>query len=436
MHRVLARRSVVVLLAAAGLVGAGGAVGVRAPAGVVGAVRTAGTGPADRLAASIARAQEHLRRAPGDWVAWAGLGIAYVERARITTDPTYYPKAQGAVERSLALRPHDNAEALVARAALANARHDFTAARRDARAAATVNPFDADAFAALADAETQLGHVEAATIAVQRLLDLRPGLSAYARASYDLEQRGQIAVANELMRQALAAALDPHDVAFCRNQLGDLAFNGGDLAGAEREYRAGLIADPSSMPLRRGRARAAAATGNLPIALAGYAELTRQAPTPTYLLEYAELLRLAGRDRDATAQVELARAAYQVFIANGGVDGLTGAALGEAANRPGEAVAAAQAEWARRQHADVADALGWALHLAGRDTEALGYARRAAGSGARSAGYAYHLGLIELALGDRAAARADLSRALQLNPYFSPLGAPLARQALAGLASS
>src|SRR5262245_16273559 len=120
MHRVNARRAAVVLLAVAGLVGAGGIFGVRAPAGPAGAVHPAGTGPADRLAASIARTQEHLRRVPGDWTAWAGLGVAYVERARITTDPTYYPKAQGAVERSLALRPHDNTEALVARAALAN----------------------------------------------------------------------------------------------------------------------------------------------------------------------------------------------------------------------------------------------------------------------------------------------------------------------------
>nr|BFE72957.1 hypothetical protein GCM10020092_062580 [Actinoplanes digitatis] len=42
----------------------------------------------------------------------------------------------------------------------------------------------------LADAHTQLGDAAAATAAVQRMLDLRPGLAAYARASYDLEQRG------------------------------------------------------------------------------------------------------------------------------------------------------------------------------------------------------------------------------------------------------
>jgi tetratricopeptide (TPR) repeat protein len=403
--------------------------------GGTGTHRTVDGPPVDRLAESIARAQDHLRRVPGDWVTWAALGVAYVERARVTADPTYYPKAEGAARRSLDLRPDGNPDALVALGALANSRHDFSAARRYATAAIAVNAYDADAYAVLVDAQTQLGDTAAATGSVQRLLDLRPGLSAYARASYDLEQRGRVEQATELMRAALAAAVDPHDIAFCRNQLGDLAFATGDLATADREYAAGLMADPSSMALRRGRARLAAARGNLAPALASYAELTRRAPTPSNLLEYAELLRVAGRDDDARSQVELARAAHALFTANGGVDGLTGVALAASANLPDDAVREARAEWTRRQHADVANALGWALHLAGRDSEAVRYARRAVGTGARSADYAYHLGLIELSLGDRRAARDHLARALEVNPYFSPLGAPLARRALAGLAT-
>ena len=120
----------------------------------------------------------------------------------------------------------------------------------------------------LADAYTQLGDAAAATAAVQRMLDLRPGLAAYARASYDLEQRGRLAEATDLMRRALDAAVDPADIAFCRNQLGDLAWHAGDLAGAEREYAAGLAADPSYRPLLRGRARVAAAQGRIDAAIA------------------------------------------------------------------------------------------------------------------------------------------------------------------------
>jgi tetratricopeptide (TPR) repeat protein len=314
--------------------------------------------------------------------------------------------------------------------ALANARHDFTAAADWARKALRTNPYSAEAYAVLADAETQLGHPEAATGAVQDLLDLRPGLSALTRASYDHEQHGRTTEATGLMRQALAAAFDPADVAFCRYQLGELAWHSGDLAGAEREYTATASGYP---PLLQGRAKVAAAQGRQGEALAGYAELTGRSPTPGYLLEYAELLEAAGRGAEAEAQRALADATHRLLTDNGGADDLTGAAIALARSRPTEALAMARREWQRRQFAEVADMLGWALHTNGKHAEALRYARRAEVLGVRDARYAYHLGMIELALGDRAAARRDLARALDINPYFSPLDAPAAARTLAGL---
>ncbi len=394
--------------------------GPAAPAGPVG----------DRLTAGIARAQERLRLVPKDWRTWAVLASQYVEQARVSADPTYYPKAEGAAQRSLALRPDDNVEALIALGALAGARHDFAAARDTAQRALAVDGYSADAYGVLADAQTQLGNAGAATDAIQHMLDLRPGLAGYARGSYDLELHGRLDDATALMRRALDAAVDPHDIAFCRNQLGDLAWQRGDLSGAQREYTAGLAADPTSVALRHGQARLDAAAGRTDAALTGYADFTRRAPTPGNLLEYAELLRVAGRTADADAQLALASAAQQLFAANGGQDGLAAAGLAIATGHPADAVAAARDEWARRQHVDVADTLAWALHLDGKDTEAMGYAQRVAATGARNASYAYHLGAIEAALGQRDAARTDLGRALATNPYFSPVDAPAAKALL------
>jgi tetratricopeptide (TPR) repeat protein len=423
------RRTAVVAGIAAAL-GATALAAVLAPAGTPPTTTpaVAAAAPAD----PIARARERVRLVPGDWRAWAVLAVAYVERGRTTGDPTNYPRADEAVRRSLAVRPTGNGEVLVAQGALANARHEFAAARRFALDATKLNGYDADAYAVLADAETQLGNVAAATAAVQRQLDLRPGLSAYARASYDLELRGKVTEAADLMRQALEAAVSPADIGFCRVQLGDLAWHAGDLAGATGQYDTGLAADPGSIALRRGKARADWAAGRRKAALAGYADITRRAPTPSYVLEYAELLRAAGQDAEAGAQLELAVAGHRLFTEAGGVDGLTGTALALAAGDPVNALKEARAEWSRRTHADVADNLAWALHHAGRDAEALRYARTAVGSGAKSATYLYHLGVIELGLGRTGAAKADLTAALRLNPYFSPTDAPLARTLLAG----
>jgi tetratricopeptide (TPR) repeat protein len=437
--RIRPRSAAVVVGTALALVLIGGVIGARSStsdsrrqtAGTEAATR-----PADRLAATISRAQDRLRAVPGDYPTWAALGTAYLEQARITADPSYYPKAEGALRRSLEVRPDGNDQALTGLGALANARHDFAGAKDLAQRALRINAYSADAYAVLTDAETQLGNPSTATDAVQHLLDLRPGLAAFTRASYDLELHGRTADAQDLMRQALDAAVDRADIAFCRYQLGELAAQAGNLDEAESQYAAGIAADPDYLPLLLGRARLAAARGQLDAALTGYVDVTRRTPTPAAFLEHAELLRFAGRETEATQQLALATAAQQLFTANGGTDDLTGAALALADHRPADALRMARQEWQRRQFLDVADTLAWALHANGNDAEALTYAQRTGALGTRNAKYAYHQAMIELALGDRAAARRDLTRALDINRYFSPLDAPVAARTLAELGSS
>ena len=64
----------------------------------------------------------------------------------------------------------------------------------------------------------------------------------------------------------------------------------------------------------------------------------------------------------------------------------------------------------------------------GRDREAAVYARKALALGTRNALFAFHAGMIQLALGDRAAARSFLADALDTNPHFSLLWSPTARR--------
>src|SRR5215468_4511842 len=353
---------------------------------------TPGQAPADQLAGSIARAQEHLRTVPGDYAAWAELGSAYIERARVTADPTYYPKAEGALRRSLNLRPSGNSAALVGLGAL--------------------------------------GNPPAATEAIQHMLDLRPGLAAYARASYDLEQQGRLGDAAALMRRALGDAVDPADIAFCRYQLGELAWRSGRLDDAGTEYAAGQAADPGYLPLLASQARVAAAHEHTIAALTDYAKLTTRYPSPGYLMDYATLLRATGQPAHTGQQLALAAAALRLFRANGGTDDLGVAQLALARGQSRQAILAAKREWSRRHFADVADVLGWALHRSGTNAEAIFYARKADALGADNSGYLFHLGMIELSLGRNGDARRDLSAALALNPHFSPLDAPIATAAL------
>jgi len=430
-------RILIVGLAAVLLTGVGTVFGLRHGASpnadaaqAPGTVPPAGQAPAGQLSAGISRAQEHLRAVPGDYATWAALGSAYIESARVTADPTYYPKAEGALRHSLKLRPTGNPAALVGLGSLANARHEFATARDLAHRALRVDPYSADAYGVLADALTQLGNAPAATKAVQHMLDLRPGLAAYARASYDLEQQGRLRDAAALMRRALGDAVDPADIAFCRYQLGELAWRSGRLDNAATEYAAGQAADPAYLPLLGGQGRVAAARGQTHAALAGYAELTARYPSPGYLIEYSNLLRATGHPGRADQQLALAAAALRLFRANGGTDDLGAAQLALAQGHARQAVLAAKREWSRRHFADVADVLGWALHQSGANAEAISYARKADALGVRNPGYMFHLGMIELSLGRSSDARRDLSAALALNAHFSPLDAPIAAAAL------
>ena len=122
-----------------------------------------------------------------------------------------------------------------------------------------------------------------------------------------------------------------------------------------------------------------------------------------------------------------------LFAASGVTDDLTTALFAADHGDPATALAAAEAEFGRRQNIDAHDALAWALHSAGRDAEALPHAQQATALGGAGALFLYHRGVIEAAVGQVDSARATLARALDTNPYFSPLHAPRAEELLASL---
>ncbi len=430
------RRIAVVVVTAAALF-VGGALGVgllgdngRSGADALGAAATDDPGSAlavspvaasgDETGAQILRLQRRLVDLPQDAPGWAALGAAYLQQARITLDPSFYPKAEGALQRSLELRPRDNLAALVGMGALANARHEFASAARWGRRAVEVSTYNPDAFAVLADAYTQLGRPADATAAVQRMLDLSPALPALTRGSYDLEQRGDRRGAVTLMQRALSNAFTPADIGFCRYYLGELAFSAGDLRTASRHYDAGLAADPRSAPLLQGRAKVAALRGDSAAALRDYAALVGRVPNPQYVVEYAELLTKEGQDDKAREQFALVETLHEIFAANGGRDDLALAEYEADHGDADRAVAYARAEWRQRKSVVVADALAWALHRAGRDQEALIFADKAVSRGWRNALFFHHRAEIRRALGDVPGAAADTQRARRDNPSFDP----------------
>lgn len=385
---------------------------------------------ADPLTRSIVDLQDQLKDQEDDDELWAQLGGAYVEAARVSADPSYYPKAQGALEKSLELEPAGNDDALTALGALANARHEFAAGADWARQAQEINPANSTSWGVLADSLVQLGEYEESTAAVQQMLDLRPGLPAYTRASYDLELHGERDRARQALELALRGASSPADRAFCRYYLGQLAFTGGDLDEAREQFETGLAAVPDDPTLLAGLARVEAASGDQEAAVAIYDRVVAARPLPDYLFEYGTYLESLGRTEAADQQFDVLAAVQQLFEANGVQDDLTSALVAAERGEPAAAVRHAKREWKLRHNVDAADAMAWALHRAGRDEQALEYAVKANQLEGPNATFLYHRGIIEAELGMTEEARVHLQEALDTNPHFSPLHAPKARAAL------
>jgi tetratricopeptide (TPR) repeat protein len=423
---------VAVLGLAAGLLAIGTAVG--APPQTSG--EPAVTAPAgDPLTQRISALQTGLDRVPGNYTAWAELGYAYLTQARLTADPGLYARAEGAFDKALALRPKDNDTALTGLAALAAARHEFAEALELTDRSLAANDFSPTTYAVRTDALVELGRYDEARVAVQRLLDLQPaGVDSLTRASYALELRGQVEPARLLLEQAAEAASSPADVAFAQYYLGELAWNGNDLAAADAAYEAGLAADPTFLPLVAGRAKVLAAKGDTAAAASEYRRVVEQLPQPEFLVAFGELLEATGQRDAAQEQYAVVRATQRLFAA-AGQDVETELALFEADHgTPAAAVASARKAYAKRPDSIFTqDAYAWALHAAGRSAEALPIARRAVRLGLQSPAMHYRHGAIEAAAGNMAEAKAALQKALALNPAFSPLHAPRAQELLESL---
>jgi tetratricopeptide (TPR) repeat protein len=377
------------------------------------------TPDAGSLDDAIASLQQRLRGIPDDWRGFAQLGLAYVAQARVTADPSWYPKAEGVLRRSLRLHPDENVDGALGIGALDLARHDFAAALRQGRRAASLDPYDADAYGVIGDALVELGRYRAAFDAIQTMVDTRPDLASYARVAYARELRGDVAGAERAMRLAFDAAGSPSDAAWTAYQLGELAFGSGEVAAARGWFARGLDLDPANALNLAGLAKVAWARGNDDLAIRRYEDVAARYPAPEVVIALADLYRATGHATLADQQVDVVRAMQELAAANGVNIDLELALFDADHGDPAGALSAARAEWARRHSIYVADAYAWALYANGRFRRASAFADRALALGTRNALFLFHAGMIRLELGDRGAARRDLARALEINPNFS-----------------
>ena len=382
----------------------------------------------DRLIDTL---QARLRSTSDDWQAYSQLGLAYLQKARETGDPSYYQQAEGVLKIALDLQPDDYV-AISAMGALELARHQFMTALEWGERARQVNPDRAYAYGVIADARIELGQYREAVETLQTMVSLRPDPSSYARISYARELHGDVTGALEMMQAAVDGG-GPHaeNTAWTRTQLGNLYFNTGDLVQAEIEYQRTLRGLPDYVYALAGLGRVRFAQGKTQAAIQLLTQATQSMPLPEFVIALGEMYEITGDQTRAQQQYDLVRAMQHLYESSG-VDLDLEIALFNADRDIdlAKTVEQARAGYERRPSIYAADVLAWALYQAGDYQAAQKYSEEALRLGTPDALKYFHAGMIARQLDDTARATHYLSQALSLNPHFSILYAADAQAAL------
>lgn len=358
-------------------------------------------------------------------------GLQELDTARRTGEPGHYTRAERALRKALDQDP-DEVDALVGLASLANSRHRFRDGLLLARRAQGLSPGTAVVYAALGDSLVELGRYPGAFEAFDTLGTIKPGVASYSRTSYARELLGQTESAIAAMELAVDAAGGTGEpAAWARTQLGKLYFSRGQLEQSAREYLGALAAFPGYVHALDALAHVEAARGRLVAAIRLERRAAEQTPLPQFVGFLSDLYRVNHQPGVAREQERLVGVIDRLFVANGVATDLELASFNlDHGVRLQESLARARRARRERPSVEADGVLAWALARTGHCGEALRFSRRALRLGTRDASKLFQRDMIQRCLGREAEARRWFRRALETNPHFSLIWAPVAREAL------
>jgi tetratricopeptide (TPR) repeat protein len=365
----------------------------------------------------------------------ARTAAAHLQRVTETGEARFYALAESAIERGLAKDPSSGV-VLTEAAALAASRHDFPAAERLARRAATAEPDLVSSSAVLVDALVQQGKVAQAGRELQSLLDRKPSAGAYARASYLRQVDGDLGGARAAMRLAISASGEStRAAAALQEHLAEIELLAGRPRAVRRVYAGVLARFPdrtgpqlgiAQIDVARGRVDAGAARLERLVALDGPADVDAW-------IALGEIRLAQGRRAGAKRLLARVGPARRVLAAHGArTDGEFAEFVADHGDAS-SALAMARRAHAAREGLHTTDALGWALTRAGRPAEALPLARRALAIDPTDPHTRYHAGMAAAGAGRTSLARRLLRGALARPEILGPWHARRAQRTMKGL---
>ena len=380
--------------------------------------QTAGTST-DTLISSL---QEKIKENPKDFDSHIRLANAYLQKVRETGDPTLYTRTEDLLDNARKLEAQ-SPELFATRGSLALARHDFAAALQNGTRALALDPENARYHGIVGDAQIEQGMYEEAINSYQEMVDRRPDFDSFSRVAYARELYGDPEGAIEAMEFALQAGSGtPENVAWAHVQLGNLWFTSGKLEEAQKSYGLSTRTVGAYAPALAGKAKIAAARGDLEQAATLYKQAFNRMPLPEYAIALGDVYAAMGERVKAEEQYDLVRNMDKLLRANG-VDTDLEIALFNADHDIDlrMSLEKARAAYEARPSIHAADTLAWTLYKTGNYKEAQEYSSEALKLETRDPLKLFHAGMISKALGEKEQASTYLQQAVDLNPHFSLL---------------
>jgi tetratricopeptide (TPR) repeat protein len=360
------------------------------------------------------------------------LASAYIQKVRESTDFTYLDRASKLIDGVLSADA-GNYEAMRLRSEIEMERHHFAQVREYSEELTKIAPEDPWNWGTLGDSLMELGEYERASQAYQRMVALRPNQASYNRLAYHRFVTGNAREAIELMTLAAgSASWAPENTAWCLVELGNMYFKTGQIEAAEQAYKDALALFDGYHSANAGLGRVEAAQTKIDSAMTHYKRAQASVPLPDYAAALCALYERTGQSAEAKKQLDLIDVVYRLGQATGEKTNrnlaLIYADRGEHLDRALELI---REELKVRQDVYTYDALAWALYKNKQYSEAQQAMDRALKMDTPEPGFYYHAGMIALALGRKPDATKLLARALELNPKFDPVQAPIANKKLA-----
>jgi tetratricopeptide (TPR) repeat protein len=375
-----------------------------------------------------------------------GLGAAYLQKGRETSDLSNYAMAEEALSKALDLTSSWDVAAaspLTHMAAVYMAEHRFADAATYAQEAVAAGAGDPSPFALLADAYTDMGDYDKAQASYARLQATVTDADEFSgmlymydtRVSYLKLLHGDDSAAISLMQGAVNLALKNHmpqeNIAWTYYQLGEFYFHGGDLDNASKAYMEALAHYPGYYRGLGGLAKARVAQHRYNEGIELYNQAIATIPLIEYVAALADVYETLGRKEEFQKQYKLLEFIGYLSALNERTYNreLAGFYADHDIKLP-QALELAKRELENRRDVYTTDVYAWCLYKNGKVKEASKAIQAALGLGTNDALMLFHAGMIYRDLGDSIRAENYLSRSIAVNPEFHVRYSELAAQTL------